>query len=67
MNFYQPNLDPFFFFLKSALNAIHLSLSNSRFGNYMHFIYPNEIEVKDTTDTQKYASYLDLELEVNNG
>ena len=33
----------------------------------MHFIYPIEIEVKDTTDTQKYGSYLDLELEVNNG
>jgi len=33
----------------------------------MYFIYPNEIAVKDTTDTQKYASYLDLQLDVNNG
>ena len=28
-----------------------LSLKNSRFGD-QHRIYPNELEVKDTTDTQ---------------
>ena len=28
-----------------------LSLNNSRFGDYLHLIYPNEPEVKDTTDT----------------
>ena len=28
-----------------------LSLNNSRFGDYLHLIYPNELEVKDTTDT----------------
>jgi hypothetical protein len=38
-----------------------------RFGDYLHRIYPNELEVNDTTDTQKSASYLDLHLEVNNG
>jgi len=26
---------------------------------YLHRIYPNELEVKYTTDTQKYASYLE--------
>ena len=26
---------------------------------YLHRIYPNELKVKDTTDTQKYAFYLD--------
>ena len=44
-----------------------LSLNNSRFGDYLHRIYPNELEVKDTTDTQKSASYLDLHLEIDNG
>jgi hypothetical protein len=38
-----------------------LSLNNSRFGDYLHRIYLNELEVKDTNDTQKYASYLELD------
>ena len=42
-----------------------LSLSNSRFCDYLHLIYPNELEVKDTTDTRKYASC--LHIEINNG
>jgi hypothetical protein len=29
---------------------------NSRFSDYLHLIYPIELEVKDTTDTQKSAS-----------
>ena len=37
-----------------------LSLINSRFGDYQHRIYLNELEVKDTT-----ASYLDLHLEID--
>jgi len=41
-----------------------LSLNNSRFGVYL---YPNELEVKDVTDTQRLASYLDLHLEIDNG
>jgi hypothetical protein len=36
-------------------------------GDYLHRIYPNELEVNDTTDIQKSSSYLDLHLEVNNG
>ena len=48
-----------------------LSLNNSRFGDYLHHIYPNELKVKDTADTQKSASYvyiyLDLHLEIDNG
>jgi len=39
-----------------------LSLNNSRFGDYLHRTYSNEFEVNDTTDTQKFASYLDLEI-----
>ena len=43
-----------------------LSLKNSRFGDYLHHSYPNELEVNDTTDTQKSAPYLDLHLEIDN-
>ena len=39
--------------------------SNSRFGDYLHHIYPHEHEVKYTTDTQMSASYLDLHLEID--
>ena len=28
-----------------------VSLNNSRFGDYLHRIYPNELEVNDTTET----------------
>ena len=41
-----------------------LSLNNSRFGDYLQRIYPTELEVKETTDSQKYSSYLDLHLEI---
>ncbi len=44
-----------------------LSLNNSRFCDYLHRIYPNEIEVKDISDTQRSASYLDPHLEIDNG
>jgi len=46
-----------------------MSLNNSRIGHYLlvHRIYPKELEVKDTTDTQMSASYLDLHLEIDNG
>jgi len=40
-----------------------LPLINSLYGDYLHSIYPNELDVKDTTDTQKSASYLDLHLQ----
>ena len=42
-------------------------LNNSRFGDYLHRIYPNELEVNDTTDNQTSASYLSLHLEIDNG
>ena len=43
-----------------------LSLNNSKFGDYGERIYPIELEIKDTTDTVKSASYLDLHLEIDN-
>ena len=42
-----------------------LSLNNSRLGDYLHLIYPNELEVKDTTDTQKSDSYFDLHIDID--
>jgi hypothetical protein len=44
-----------------------LSLNNSRFAEYLHHIYPNGLEVEDTIDNQKSASYLDPDLEIING
>ena len=42
-----------------------LSLNNSRFGDFVDGIYPIELEIKDTTDTDMSASYLDLHLDVD--
>ena len=44
-----------------------LSLNNSRFGDHLHCIYPNELEVSNTSGIQKIASYLDLHLVTENG
>ena len=43
-----------------------LSLNNSRFGDFVDRIYLIELEIKDTTDTDRSASYLDLHLEIDN-
>ena len=42
-----------------------LSLNNSRFGDFVDRIYPIVLEIKDTTDTDTSASYLDLHLEID--
>ena len=42
-----------------------LSLYNSRFGDFVDHIYPIELEIKDTTDTDRSASYLDLHLKID--
>jgi hypothetical protein len=42
-----------------------LSLNNSRFGYFSDHIYPIELEIKDTTDTDRSASYPDLHLEID--
>ena len=42
-----------------------LSLNNSRFGDIVDRIYPIELEIKDTTDTDRSTSYLDLHLEID--
>ena len=43
-----------------------LSLNKSRLGDFVDRIYPIELEIKDTTDTDTSASYLDLHLEIDN-
>ena len=43
-----------------------LSLNNPKFSEYLHHIYPVELEIKETTCTLKSASYLDLHLEIDN-
>ena len=40
-------------------------LNNSKFGDFVDRIYPIEVEIKDTTYTDRYASYLDLHLEID--
>jgi hypothetical protein len=42
-----------------------LSLNNSRFGDFVDRIYPIELEIKDTTHTDRSASYLDLHLQID--
>ena len=42
-----------------------LSLNNSGLGDFGDRIYPIELEIKDTTDTYRSASYLDLRIEID--
>ena len=35
-----------------------LSLSNPKFGDYVHLIYPSELEIKDTTESFHSTSYI---------
>ena len=42
-----------------------LSLNNANFSDYLHAIYPEELEIKDTTDSSNSASYLDLRLDID--
>ncbi|KAK3107191.1 hypothetical protein FSP39_009033 [Pinctada imbricata] len=39
-----------------------LSINNSKFADYLSSIYPSELEVKETTETNNSASYLDIML-----
>ena len=42
-----------------------LSLNNPHFSENLHLIYPSELEIKDTTESRRSASYLDLLLEID--
>jgi hypothetical protein len=52
------------YFLQGFLK---LSLNNSRFGDYLHLVNPNELEVMDATDTRKSTSFLNFHIEIENG
>ena len=41
------------------------SLNNSRFGEFVDRLYPIELEINDTTHTERSASYLDLHLKID--
>ena len=40
-----------------------LSLNNHKFNDYIDVIYPEELEIKNTTDAPKWVNYLDIRLE----
>ena len=44
-----------------------LSLKNAKFAEYLEFIYPHELEIKETTETAAFSSYLDRYLYIDNG
>ena len=44
-----------------------LSLKNTKFAEYLKFIYPCELEIKETTETAASSSYLDCYLYIDNG
>ena len=43
-----------------------LSMDNSTFYDYIDRIYPIELEIKDTTETERFTSYFDLHIEIDN-
>jgi hypothetical protein len=42
-----------------------LSINNHNSHNYVHLIYTDELEIKDNTESDKSASYLDIFLNIN--
>ena len=42
-----------------------LSINNNNFHNYVHLIYPDELEIKDTTKSDRCASYFDNLLNID--
>ena len=42
-----------------------LSLNNPNFSQYLYLIYPSELEIKDSTDSRRTDSYLDLFLNID--
>ena len=44
-----------------------LSLKNTKFAEYLEFIYPRELEIKETMETAASSSYLNCYLYIDNG
>jgi hypothetical protein len=41
------------------------SINNHNFHNHVHLIYPDELDIRDTTESGVSASYLDVYLQNN--
>ena len=44
-----------------------MSLNNTKVAEYLEFIYPRELEIKETTETTASSPYLDCYLYIDNG
>ena len=44
-----------------------LSLKNTKFAEYLEFIYPHELEIKETTETAASSLYFECYLYIDNG
>ena len=44
-----------------------LPLKNTKFAEYLEFIYPRELEIKESTETAAYSSYFDCHLYIDSG
>ena len=44
-----------------------LFLNNTKFAEYLEFIYPRELKIKESTETTASSSYLDCYLYIDNG
>jgi hypothetical protein len=53
-----------FNFTLRYIDDIH-SLDNSRFGDFFARIYHTELEIKDVTDTDMSASYINMHFEID--
>ena len=42
-----------------------LSINNHNFHNYVHLIYPEELDIKDTTESENWILYLTLTLKAD--
>ena len=60
----KKHLAKFFNFTFRYIDDV-LSLNNPYFSQYLHLIYPSELEIKDTTATRRTASYLELFLNID--
>ena len=53
-------------FVRSIRHTVASEKNEKKLARSFNFIYPIELEIKDTTDTAKFASYLGLHLRIDN-
>jgi hypothetical protein len=46
-------------------DVLYISIGAHDFHNCVHVIYPEELEIKENTDSDKSASYLDILLNID--